>query len=358
MKLMKWIHTYKKERKPVMASIKKRITSKGEAHVITYYDLSGRRRSKTIYGTRWDAEAWAKNLEDRKQLRRLKNNGNKHSLHTERVMFSVAKEEYLASVSITKAERTIEVEKRVFKAFLESRGDILLSSINLKLMEGYVADRLNFYGISPVTIGIEIRTLKSFFNHLIKYELMEKNPTSGLKLPKVDKKKIRFLTQDEIERLLKAVDNPDYRDLFVVYLNTGARRIELLSKMFTWADVDFKGRRLRLTGKGSSRYVPMNDVVHDILTRRKKSGIGTPFPMDYHYLYKKFRQYVKKAKIENVTLHDLRKTFGSLLISKGVDIYRVSKLLGHSSVTVTESHYVDILDRDLEETVKKLDSIF
>ena len=67
---------------------------------------------------------------------------------------------------------------------------------------------------------------------------------------------------------------------------------------------------------------------------------------------------MEKAGIENITLHDLRKTFGSLLIAQKVDIYRVSKLLRHSSVTVTESHYVDILDRDLEETVKKLDCLF
>ncbi|MBC8190993.1 MAG: tyrosine-type recombinase/integrase, partial [FCB group bacterium] len=60
----------------------------------------------------------------------------------------------------------------------------------------------------------------------------------------------------------------------------------------------------------------------------------------------------------HVTLHDLRKTFGSLLIAQKVDIYRVSKLLRHSSVTVTESHYIDILDRDLEDTVKKLDCLF
>ena len=80
--------------------------------------------------------------------------------------------------------------------------------------------------------------------------------------------------------------------------------------------------------------------------------------MDYNYLYKKFKRYMEKAGIENITLHDLRKTFGSLLIAQKVDIYRVSKLLRHSSVTVTESHYVDILDRDLEETVKKLDCLF
>ena len=335
-----------------------RITSKGEAYVITYYDLSGRRRSKTIYGTRGEAEAWAAALENRKQLRRLKNADGHYINQPVRVMVKAAMDDYLYSVSSNKAARTLEIEKRVFTLFQNFQDDIPLSEINLKLMEAYVAERLNFYGISPTTIALEIRTLKSFFNHQIKYGLIEKNPTAGIKLPKVQKKTIRFLNQDEVEALLEAVDDPDYHDLFVTYLNTGARRIELLEISFTWKDVDIKGKRIHLSGKGSSRYVPMNNVVLGILTRRKKSGIRVPFPMDYHYLYKKFKQYAETAEIENVTLHDLRKTFGSMLIGKGVDIYRVSKLLGHSSVTVTESHYVDILDRDLADTVKKLDSLF
>ena len=341
-----------------MASIQKITSTKGEGYMIVYYDLLGRRRSKTIYGTLEDAKAWSRSLENRKQLRRLKNAEGQY-LHTpEKVMIRVAFDEYLHSVSSNKAATTARLEKWVFDAFIASRDDMPLAAINLKLMEAYVADRLNVYKISPVSIGMEIRTLKSFFNHQIKYGLMEKNPTAGLKLPKVPKKKIRFLSQDEIEAFLEAVDDPNYHDLFVTYLNTGARHKELLPESFTWKDVDLKGRRLHLTGKGSSGYVPMNNVVHEILKRRKESGIAAPFPMDYNYLYKKFKKYMEKAEVENVTLHDLRKTFGSLLIAQKVDIYRVSKLLRHSSVTVTESHYIDILDRDLEDTVKKLDCLF
>jgi len=297
-------------------------------------------------------------LEDRKRVRRIKDSAQGNPFQDKQILFSVAADEYLDTVAMTKAARTIEIEKRVFKAFVLSRGDMLLSSIYLKLMESYVSDRLHFNGISPVTLGIEIRTLKCFFNHQIKYGLMEKNPTSGLKLPRVEKKKIRFLSGDEVGKFLDAVDDPNYHDLFVAYLNTGARRIELLEESFTWSDVDLKGRRIKLTGKGSSRYVPVNDVLYEILKRRKESGLKAPFSMDYHYLYKKFKQYIDKAKIKSATLHDLRKTFGSLLISKGVDIYRVSKLLGHSSVVVTESHYVDIPDRDLEETVAELNGFF
>ena len=59
--------------------------------------------------------------------------------------------------------------------------------------------------------------------------------------------------------------------------------------------------------------------------------------------------------IENANIHVLRKTFGSTLCQKKLDIYTISKLLGHSSVRVTESHYAELLDKDLREGVELLD---
>ena len=50
-----------------------------------------------------------------------------------------------------------------------------------------------------------------------------------------------------------------------------------------------------------------------------------------------------------IAWHTLRKTCGSLLVQNGVDIYRVSKWLGHSSVSVTEQHYIDLLKKDYED---------
>jgi len=341
-----------------MASIQKRITSKGVAYIIKYYNLSGLRKSKTIYGTYEDAQSWADSLEERKQVRKRKAEAGEHFHTPVKMMLSTAIKDYKHSVSAHKAKATQKIETWVFKTFEDSVDDMPLSAINLKLMEWYVADRINVHKIDLSSLGIQIRTLKAFFNHQIKYGLMEKNPAKGLKLPKPPKKKIRFLSQDEIEKFLSKVDDPDYHDLFMTYLNTGARHNELLPGSFTWDDVDLKGRRLQLTGKGSSGYVPMNKIVYKILKRRKKSGLEYPFQMDYNYLYKKFKKYMKAAGIEDATLHDLRKTFGSLLIAQKVDVFRVSKLLRHSSVTVTESHYLSILDRDLESTVQRLEKVF
>lgn len=61
------------------------------------------------------------------------------------------------------------------------------------------------------------------------------------------------------------------------------------------------------------------------------------------------RKYYKIAGIQNTNLHTLRKTEGARLIQANVDIYRVSKFLGHSSVTVTERHYVDLLSDDYQD---------
>ncbi|MBT7939581.1 MAG: tyrosine-type recombinase/integrase, partial [Candidatus Marinimicrobia bacterium] len=64
------------------------------------------------------------------------------------------------------------------------------------------------------------------------------------------------------------------------------------------------------------------------------------------------------AGIKDANVHVLRKTFGSLLIQKQLaDIYVVSKLLGHSSVKVTETHYVDLLKENIDLPVEKLADI-
>ncbi|TFB12798.1 hypothetical protein E3V33_04265 [Candidatus Marinimicrobia bacterium MT.SAG.4] len=79
--------------------------------------------------------------------------------------------------------------------------------------------------------------------------------------------------------------------------------------------------------------------------------------MTYNQIYRRLKKYYKIAKRENASVHTLRKTCGAILIQNGVDIYRVSKWLGHSTVTVTEKHYVDILKSDYEDISHLLDQI-
>jgi len=74
-------------------------------------------------------------------------------------------------------------------------------------------------------------------------------------------------------------------------------------------------------------------------------------------MYKKIRKYFKVAGLKDVSIHTFRRTFGSILVQSGVDIFRVSKLCRHSSVLVTQKHYAELLDDNLSDSVKMLDKV-
>ena len=184
-----------------------------------------------------------------------------------------------------------------------------------------------------------------------------KIPMKGLKHPKTEEKEIRFLSIDEIYRLLDVIENQQIRDMVLMYIHTGARRLEILKSNFTWESVDFINKKITLLGKRQKiRSIPMDEVVAEILRRRKNiEGQDIPFDYSYDWVYRRIKKYYKLAGIDNANVHTLRKTFGSLLVQQDVNIYTVSKLMGHSSVVVTERYYASLIDRNLREGVKSLD---
>jgi len=228
------------------------------------------------------------------------------------------------------------------------------------MIENYKETRLG--EVSAATVSIEMRVLKTTFNQAIKWELLEKNPIKGVMLPKQDIIKVRFLRMDEIHSLtdiIKQDENYDFLDLVNAYLNTGARRVELLPPHFTWESVDFVGMKILLHGKGDrKRYIPMNNTLLEILQRRFKSGRDNPFKFNRDFVSHKIAKYYRKVEIVGANLHSLRKTFGSLLLqNKKADIFTVSRLLGHTSVNTTEKYYVDLLQDNLRDSVNGLDGI-
>ena len=90
---------------------------------------------------------------------------------------------------------------------------------------------------------------------------------------------------------------------------------------------------------------------------QERTGNKFPFEFTYNQVYRRLKKYYEIAGIKNASTHTLRKTCGANLIQNGVDIYRVSKWLGHSTVTVTEKHYVDLIKSDYEDLSLLLDGI-
>ncbi len=337
-----------------MASIQKVETRKGTGYRIQVTELDKTRTTMTVYVSRKEAEEIARKLEVKKSLIK---SGLAAPPASRKPLREVV-DGYLENGEQTKAYSTVVRERKAFKPLLATYGDIPLRNITADHIENHVGARLK-EGVTPQGVACELRHIKALFSKQVKMGRLVKSPAGGISPPKFQQKAIRFLSKEEVEKLLEKVDDEDFKDLVLGYLNTGARRSEILKPNFTWDSVQFDLNRVKIEGKGDKvRYVPMTATLRAVLEKRRDAEKASPFDFSYSWVFKKLAKYYEDAEIENANVHTLRKTFGSLLLQQGEDIFRVSKLLGHSSVMVTQNHYADILQDDLATSVMSLDKVF
>ncbi len=169
------------------------------------------------------------------------------------------------------------------------------------------------------------------------------NPASRIK-PFKEEKRDRWVTPKELPKLTKAIDEEEnvyIRACFWLYLLVGVRKSELLQTK--WDDVSFDRQELRLpeTKAGRIHYVPLSGPA--IATLK-----NLPILSDNPYVFpgrrtgrhlvnidKSWRRIREKAKIEDVRLHDLRRTVGSWLAQSGSPLHLIGKVLGHSNINTT-----------------------
>ena len=337
-----------------MASIVKHKRSDGKlAYRIYFFDHKYHRRTKIIYGNRKTAESIANRIEMEVQDIR---NGIKPSPVGK---FTIGKlvTQYIKNLFRTeKKESTIKRYNTSLINFLEYFSeDKQIGTLSYADIEHYKAYRLET--CTPSGVNIDLRHLRAFLNYCVRMDYIIKSPYQGVKQVKVGKKDVRFLTEAEIEALMaviKEAEDEDMMDILLFYLNTGARANEILAPRFTWDRV--KDNHIELFGKGDkTRRISIQDTLRKILDKRRH--LPAPFPYKHDYVYSRIvRKYYPRAGIKNANLHSLRKTAGALLVQEGIDIYQVSRFLGHSSVTVTEKHYADLLEKNYSDISTVLDN--
>ncbi|MBC8401087.1 MAG: site-specific integrase [Candidatus Marinimicrobia bacterium] len=261
-----------------------------------------------------------------------------------------------------KTDLTIKRIRNSSDAFQRIIGaNTTISEVSPHLIERYKQKRLNEITprktrLTPGGLNSELKHLKALFNWAVKMGILNRSPFIGIDFIKTDDKPVRFLSNSELQKLymtIKAESDQDACDLFTFYLQTGARRSELIPPKFTWNSVFFHWRQILLIGKRNRRRtVPVNEILIGILESRRL--LNNPFNFSPDQVSRIVKKYYEKSDIDNASVHTLRKTCGAMLIQAGVDIYRVSKWLGHSSVTVTERHYVDLLQSDYEDLSRLL----
>jgi len=117
---------------------------------------------------------------------------------------------------------------------------------------------------------VKISVVSKIFTTAARHEKVDANPCQDVERFALDNERVRYLTEDEEQRLFKAMgDNAQLKDIVTVALHTGMRRGEIFN--LKWFDLDFdRGRNARSKTKTKlNRVVPMNACVREVLNRQK-----------------------------------------------------------------------------------------
>jgi integrase/recombinase XerD len=229
----------------------------------------------------------------------------------------------------------------------------------LRLNEKNILDFIRHEGQKGGAVSSQahlISVLKSFYRYLLQDELLEYSPVAAVSLPKKWLKLPKYLSFEDITRLLEAPDTATTigcRDRAILELMyaTGLRISEVAQLKLT--AVYLEEGFLRVFGKGGKeRIVPFNEVACDCLkkffelSRPLLVKKAKPEQVFVNYngemfsrqgLWKMVKSYGRKTGLASrLTPHVLRHSFATHLVEKGADLRSVQMLLGHSSITTTE----------------------
>jgi integrase len=256
------------------------------------------------------------------------------------------------------------------KAMIE--GIILPALGGLKVAEvthGDVATLHASLKATPYRANRVLSLLSKMMNLAVQpWRLRPDNPAKGVaRFP--EERRERWLSTDELRRLCDALDGvPSQRtaDAIRLLMLTGARRAEVLTA--EWDHIDFARERWikpsAHTKQKKTEYVPLSAPALALLARLKEQalpGARFVFPGDaegkpLQEIRRTWLAACAKAGLEGVRLHDLRHTYASHLVSSGLSLEIVGRLLGHTQVATTK-RYAHLADSPLREATERFGAL-
>jgi tyrosine recombinase XerC len=280
------------------------------------------------------------------------------------IPFSYYIEKFLSYLDIEKnySLHTISSYRRdleEFNSFLSQNvGERDIKEIDYFILRKFLA-YLGSKTLSKRSISRKISTLKSFFKFLLREGITNSNPAASLIYPKLEKPLPKFLTEEEVTKILEVPEGNDIlslRDKAILEFlySTGARVSECTSLRLE--DLDLIGGTVKVKGKGKKeRILPLGEPAIQALRKYlKERGTLTP----YVFVNRKgqrlsdwaFRlivnKYIRKASLMlRISPHTFRHSFATHLLNRGADLRSVQELLGHSTISTTQVYTHLTLDR-------------
>lgn len=237
---------------------------------------------------------------------------------------------------------------------------------------GFVKE-LNAMGIAASTQARTISGLRAFFKFLLLEDVISKDPTEFLEMPRQARKLPDVLTHTEIEKMMAQIDlsHPmGHRDKAIVetLYGCGLRVSELTGLKIT--DIYFDEAFLKVKGKGNKeRLVPVaKATLRSLNTYIDKSRVNLPLKPGFedHVFINHLGKGLSRISVYNlikklaaacgirksISPHTLRHSFATVLVELGADLRAVQQMLGHESITTTEI-YTHIDREFLKDTIRR-----
>lgn len=293
--------------------------------------------------------------------------------------------------------RTVEVYKSDTRLYIKpALGAVRLEALTTHTIQSFyntlMKGRHGKRGLSAKTI----KNIHGVLHHALKQAvangLLRANPADACSLPRIEKKELKPLDEDDIARFLKAIQGHRFEDIFIVTLFTGMREGEVLG--LTWDCVDFD-RGLLLVNKqiqlhqetgmeayklvspknGKSRTVAAAPSVMAVLKRHRTTqaqqrlfaGQAWSNPDNLVFtdelgchltkptVYRAFKAIVKDIGRPEVRFHDLRHSYAVAALRSGDDIETVQSNLGHATAAFTLDVYGHVTDKMKQESAARME---
>ncbi|MGV8122281.1 MAG: tyrosine-type recombinase/integrase [Candidatus Xenobiia bacterium LiM19] len=243
-------------------------------------------------------------------------------------------------------------------------GEKMLDSIMLSDIEKYRQERVKSVKVS--TINRDMEFLRRFFNIAKKRGIVLKNPVEELQFYREDNIRTRFLSIDELRRLLEESKQISYLHLAVlIAVNTGMRKGEILSlcipqegedfDRLNWVDLKNRCFHLNITKTGKYRNVLINDAIFPHIGKAvTEAKDGKLFPV--HSIKGSFESALNRAGIKNAVFHDLRRTFISHAMMAGYSQEVIQRVVGQEDPAIFKryAHLAPDLHRQVIQEVGRI----
>ncbi|MDA9470341.1 tyrosine recombinase XerC [Enterococcus sp. 5H] len=256
--------------------------------------------------------------------------------------------------------------------FLKTSGDpdyLSVDHLDIRTYLSFLYDQQ----YSRNSISRKVASLRSFYQFLLKNEVINENPFSYVHMKKKQLRLPRFFYEKEMDALFESAKGSKPLELrnqalLEILYGTGIRVSECAN--LTLQSVDFTANVLLINGKGNKdRYVPFGSFAQDTLKEYLENGrsvLMQKYQQEHPYVFINHHgeritptgiEYVLNQLIKKSTLnsdihpHMLRHTFATHLLNNGADMRTVQELLGHSNLSTTQI-YAHVTKESLQKNYR------